>query len=141
LTLNGPGESHRQQDQLGLDLEFAPWYRRVLTAPAREHLSLQPHGVQPLDSSVLAGESGRGDAPFSFRTFFVRVTGAQLHRPQRPRCTRRATCGRLRQQLELSDTARSLTNAGSGTIGARVTAADDHDAPIARVLDRFEKGI
>jgi hypothetical protein len=45
----------------------------------------------------------------------------------------------LRQELELSDAPRALTQTGAGAIGAGVAAADYHDASIARFFNRVEQ--
>ena len=54
LALHRSGESHRQQNQLGLDLELATRYPNEVASPIGERLPLQANSVNALHTSVLA---------------------------------------------------------------------------------------
>lgn len=72
-TLNGPGESHRQQYQIRFQLELAAGQLHKVRAPVGENLSLQTNRVDSRDATVLAGERGSGNAPVALATLLVRV--------------------------------------------------------------------
>src|SRR2546428_705619 len=61
------------------------------------------------------------------------MRSAKHHRPKRPRRIWCATNWWLRQQLELRDALRALTNARAGAIGPSVTPTDDDDIATVRV--------
>ena len=137
LALHGTGEPHREQYKIGLELEPGPRHAPEIGAPVGEHAAFQSSSVELLHSSVLTGKRSGGDAPLSIATFLMRMGRTKLHRPKRPgRCPRAISWG-LRQQLELSDAARSLTNARPRAIGSSVTSTDDDNAPPPSVVIVF----
>src|SRR5665811_510652 len=67
-ALYGTGEPHRQQHQIRLQLEVGPRQSRIVRVPVGEYLPLETRGVDPLHSSILAGERGGGNAPLAIAT-------------------------------------------------------------------------
>src|SRR5881296_1326967 len=84
----------------------------------------------------MAAEPGRGDAPLAVAAFFMRVRGAQLHRPERPGGRVRPCGRRLGEQLELVHLEATLAVSRAQTVGAGVAAADD-DHSLALRRDRL----
>src|SRR6266513_2080219 len=118
-----PRESHRQKNQVRVQVEFGTRHAREVSAPVGEHLPLETDRVDSPHSAILAGKSGGRDAPIPFGALLMCVARTKLHWPERPRRARRATDGRLRQKFELPDAFRSLTNARTGAVGPGVAAA------------------
>src|SRR5881409_849233 len=73
----------------------------------------------------MAAEPGRRDAPLAVAAFFMRVRGAQLHRPERPGGGVRPRGRRLGEELELVHLEAALPVSRAQTVRAGVAAADD----------------
>src|SRR5689334_3285356 len=71
--------SHREQDEVGLDLEFAPRHLAQLAV-----LPLDPACDQRRHLALVTLERLGLDRPVALAPFLVRRRGAQLHRPVRP---------------------------------------------------------
>ena len=70
--MNRMDETHRQQHELSLDLEFAARYFGH-ALPAVIFAPLQPYDLDRSDLAVLAEEAFGGDRPISFATLLVRA--------------------------------------------------------------------
>ncbi|ABA48089.1 hypothetical protein BURPS1710b_3715 [Burkholderia pseudomallei 1710b] len=115
-------ETHREQHEVGLDLELG--IRHFL------HLAVDPRDArrdQLLDLAVPAFETFRRHRPVALAAFLVRRRRAQLDRPVRPHERLVLRLGRLRQQLELRDVLRAVAVRRADAIRTRVAAADHDD--------------
>src|SRR5215471_191159 len=95
--------SHREQNEISLDLEFA--------VPNLEQLAVLPLDSacdQRLEPPAVAAEFLGLHGPIALATFLVRRRGPQLHGPVRPDQRLVLVLRRLRQQLELRDRSRAL---------------------------------
>src|SRR3984957_9694631 len=119
---HGAEESHRDKDKIGIHGELAACNRFKLRGRANSY------GMKLADIAVFVpGQLCSSDAPVANAAFFVSTLDAQLHRPQRPRRERRALVGRLGHDFELMNRNRLLAMDGAETIGAGVSASDNHN--------------
>src|SRR5207253_11278846 len=81
----------------------------------------------------MAAEPRRGNAPLAVAAFFMRVRGAQLHRPERPGGGVRPRRRGLGEQLELVHLEAGMAVSRAQTVRAGVAAAaDDHSLALGR---------
>ena len=112
-------EAHRQQHQIGVELE--------LGAGDGLELAVHAHAVKLLHLAVLAGELGGQHREVALGAFFVARRRAQLQRPVRPGQHLVLDRRRLRHDLEIPHRERALADRGADAVGAGVAAADDDD--------------
>ena len=72
-ALYGSGETHRQEDEIGLELEIGSGHPRKIGASVGEDFALHTCGVKALNTTVLAGERRGRDAPLAIASLLVRV--------------------------------------------------------------------
>ena len=80
VVANRAGEAHGEQHEVGIQFKVRIRHRHELAA-----LELDPVGMQFGHMTVMAGKLGGRDTPLTVTAFFVRMRGAKLHRPERPR--------------------------------------------------------
>ena len=97
----GPQEAHRQQHQIGLQLELAAGDRLELH-PSVRHGNFDLVRMQGGDPALrVTGEPLRRDGVQTVAALLVRARDAEDVRPERPRVRVGAAVGRPCQQLEL----------------------------------------
>ena len=127
-------EAHRQQNEVGLDVEgTARNLLRPGSAAVERRFPLDLHQLGLANVTVQAGKTPRGQRPIPFAALFVRARAAQDVRPVGPvRIARLCPLLGLGQDLDLAHRLGAEAVGGPDAVRAGVAAADHEHGLVLR---------